>query len=209
MKQSPSWLANSSSASQEILRILWNPHVPYRIYKSPWPYPVSDRSSLCPTTHFSKIHFNITSQLCLGLPSGYIYWSLKWRYLLRFPVRNNNILLIYNTLYKLYILYIRYYIIIFFFYPAFTTLYEFEPPHSRGSEITPKDAPQSVGLFWTSNQPVAENYYIIILQYIIQHIIIKHNVICCCCWRTKKNHLRNITVSVTWTKIAYYWINSY
>jgi hypothetical protein len=24
----------------------------------------------------------------------------------------------------------------FFFYPAFTTLYEFEPPHSGGSEIT-------------------------------------------------------------------------
>jgi hypothetical protein len=45
---------------------------------------------------------------------------------------------------------------IIFFYPAFTTLYEFEPPHSRGSEITPKDAPHSVGLLWTSDQPVAE-----------------------------------------------------
>jgi hypothetical protein len=44
----------------------------------------------------------------------------------------------------------------FFFFPAFTTLYEFEPPHSRGSEITHKDAPQSVGLLWTSDQPVAE-----------------------------------------------------
>jgi hypothetical protein len=46
--------------------------------------------------------------------------------------------------------------IFFFFYSAFTTLYEFQPPHSRGSEITHKDAPQSVGLLWTSNQPVAE-----------------------------------------------------
>ena len=27
-----------------------------------------------------------------------------------------------------------------FFYPAVTTLYEFEPPHSRGSKITHKDA---------------------------------------------------------------------
>jgi hypothetical protein len=44
----------------------------------------------------------------------------------------------------------------FFFYPAFTTLYEFEPPLSGGSEITHKDAPQSVGLLWTSDQPVAE-----------------------------------------------------
>ena len=37
-----------------------------------------------------------------------------------------------------------------------TTLYELEPPHSRGSEITHQDAPQSVGLLWTSDQPVAE-----------------------------------------------------
>ena len=34
--------------------------------------------------------------------------------------------------------------------------YEFEPPHSGGSEITHKDAPQSVELLWTSDQPVAE-----------------------------------------------------
>ena len=34
--------------------------------------------------------------------------------------------------------------------------YEFEPPHSRGFEITHKDAPQSAGLLWTSDQPVAE-----------------------------------------------------
>jgi hypothetical protein len=44
----------------------------------------------------------------------------------------------------------------FFFYPAFTTLYQSEPPHSRGFEITHKDAQQSVGLLWTSDQPVAE-----------------------------------------------------
>jgi hypothetical protein len=49
-----------------------------------------------------------------------------------------------------------YYFFFFFFYPAFTTLYEFEPPHSRGSEITHKDASQLVGLLWTSDEPVAE-----------------------------------------------------
>ena len=44
----------------------------------------------------------------------------------------------------------------FFFYPAVTALYEFEPPLSRGSEITYNDAPQPGGLPWTSDQPVAE-----------------------------------------------------
>ena len=34
--------------------------------------------------------------------------------------------------------------------------YEFEPPHTGGSEITHKDTPQLVGLLWTSDQPVAE-----------------------------------------------------
>jgi hypothetical protein len=37
-----------------------------------------------------------------------------------------------------------------------TTLYESEPPQLWGSEITHKDTPQSVGLLWTSDQPVAE-----------------------------------------------------
>ena len=33
MEQSPSWEANSFSATQEILRILWNQKVHYSIYK--------------------------------------------------------------------------------------------------------------------------------------------------------------------------------
>jgi hypothetical protein len=61
MEQSPFRKSNRFSASQEILRILWNPEVHYRLYKGP-PFvpilsqinPVRAQPSL-----FLKIHLDI------------------------------------------------------------------------------------------------------------------------------------------------------
>ena len=61
MEQSPSWKANSSSCSQEIPRILWNPKIHYCFHKPPPPDPIARQ--IIPAHPSSSqiliIHFNI------------------------------------------------------------------------------------------------------------------------------------------------------
>jgi len=51
VEQSPSYGANKSSASQEILRILQTQGVRYLIYKGPPPVPVLTQIKLVPRPH--------------------------------------------------------------------------------------------------------------------------------------------------------------
>ena len=84
MVQSPSWEANWSAASQEILRISRNPKVHYRTHKRTPPVSIPGQPNLVPilTSHFLEFHPNIIRTSMPRSPQ----WSPSFRFTHQHPV---------------------------------------------------------------------------------------------------------------------------
>ena len=81
MEQTPFWEPKSSSASQEILRIPWNPKVHYRVHKSPPHDPFLTQINLLTDVFTVKLSYHLHPVLPSrlfpsGLPTKHLYSRL-------------------------------------------------------------------------------------------------------------------------------------
>jgi hypothetical protein len=112
MEQTCPWEANSHSADQEILCLLWNPKVHYRVHNSPPLVPILSQIHLVHTflPHFSKIHSNIIfCHLRRHFPSGFFLQvfrpfpiSLKRHTFHAHPILDLMTLITFGEVYKLW-----------------------------------------------------------------------------------------------------------